>query len=369
VHTIQRRGRPGSGPLGDQYGIATECDDVAAVRAATGARYVFGHSYSGLIALEAARRDPGIAKLALYEPGVSVQGLISMDWIPRYRQFLAEGRPMDAFATFTIGMGPAAARRNPRWLMSVILRLVFRGEHRAKIFQLLDANLREHEEVGRLNDSYLNYREVSADVLLMAGGKSGLAWVAPAFDRLTRVLPSARVHTFPKLNHFGPDQKGPAEVADVVTPFLLSDTRIPEEILNQWEISDADRADLAGLPKAVQPFFHLDPQSQTRPTMRGGYYRIANDLGREIGVGRGGVVAADPLGEMPDCFVNSSIADLVEFLRETGSFQTGVAGMDEDEAAARVREIRERLRRRDPAAFAGDTWWSLVFEQLESGQL
>jgi pimeloyl-ACP methyl ester carboxylesterase len=222
VHTIQRRGRVGSGPQGPEYSIAAECADLAAVRAATGARYLFGHSYGGLVALEAARRDPGIAKLALYEPGVSVQGLISMDWIPQYRQFLAQGRPFDAFATFAIGTGPKAARRNPRWLMAAILRLVFRGEQRAKIFQLLDANLHEHEEIGRLDDSYPNYREVSADVLLMAGGKSDLPCVAPAFDRLTEVLPSARIHTFPKLDHVGPHRKRPAEVAETVTAFLLS---------------------------------------------------------------------------------------------------------------------------------------------------
>jgi pimeloyl-ACP methyl ester carboxylesterase len=222
VHTIQRRGRVDSGPQGPEYSIAAECADLAAVRAATGARYLFGHSYGGLVALEAARRDPGIAKLALYEPGVSVQGLISMDWIPQYRQFLAQRRPFDAFATFAIGTGPTAARRNPRWLMAAILRLAFRGEQRAKILQLLEPNLREHEEIGKLDDSYLNYREVSADVLLMAGGKSDLPYVAPAFDRLTEVLPSARIHTFPKLDHVGPHHKGPAELAETVTAFLLS---------------------------------------------------------------------------------------------------------------------------------------------------
>ncbi|MER7283965.1 alpha/beta hydrolase [Dactylosporangium sp. NPDC000244] len=221
VHTIQRRARTGSGPQGPGYSIETECADLTAVRAATGARYLFGHSYGGLVALEAARRDPGIAKLALYEPGVSVQGLFPMDWTAPYRRFLEQGRPFDAFATFAISTGPAAARRNPRWLMATILRLAFRGAKRAKIFQLLEANLHEHEQVGRLDDSYPNYREVSADVLLMAGGKSGLPHVAPAFDRLTEVLPSARVHTFLKLDHFGPDHKGPAEVAEAVTAFLL----------------------------------------------------------------------------------------------------------------------------------------------------
>lgn len=222
VHTVQRRGRRGSGPQGDGYGIAAECADLAAVRAATGARYVFGHSFGGLVALEAARRDPAIAKLAVYEPGVSVEGLFPMDWMPQYRRFLDQGRPFDAFATFAIGTGPSRAKRNPRWLMAAILRMVFRGEQRAKILELLEPNLHEHEEVGRLNDSYPNYGEVSADVLLMAGGKSDLPHVAPAFDRLTQVLRSARVHTFPKLDHIGPHHKGPAEVAEVTTAFLLS---------------------------------------------------------------------------------------------------------------------------------------------------
>lgn len=220
VHTIQRRARPGSGPQGDRYSMDTECADLAAVVAATGARYVFGHSYGGLIALEAARRDSSLTKLALYEPGVSVDGLFPTGWMPRYRQFLRQGRPFDAFAVFAAATGPAMARRNPRWLMAAILRLVLRGRRRATILSLLEANLHEHEQVARLDDSYPNYRDVKADVLLMAGGRTGVEYFPPAFQRLMQVLPSARLHTFPKLNHFGPDQKGPAEVARTVTAFL-----------------------------------------------------------------------------------------------------------------------------------------------------
>src|SRR3979411_2474317 len=59
VHTVQGRGRRGSGPRGHGHVTAADSADLAAVRAATGARYVFGHSYGGLVALEAARRDPG----------------------------------------------------------------------------------------------------------------------------------------------------------------------------------------------------------------------------------------------------------------------------------------------------------------------
>src|SRR5258706_10975779 len=129
------------------------------------------------------------------------------------------------------------------------------------------------------------------------------------------------------------------------TPCLAGGMRIPQETLQQWEITDADKAALADLPDAVEPFFQPDLQREAQPTMRGGLYRIANDLGREIGVGARGVLAVDPQHEMPDLFVNSSVADLAEFLRETGSFQAGVAGMHEDEAVARVGEIRERLER------------------------
>src|ERR1700760_1973202 len=45
VHVVQRRGGGGSGPQGGQYGIARECEDVEAVRAKTGARLIFGHSF------------------------------------------------------------------------------------------------------------------------------------------------------------------------------------------------------------------------------------------------------------------------------------------------------------------------------------
>jgi hypothetical protein len=141
---------------------------------------------------------------------------------------------------------------------------------------------------------------------------------------------------------------------------------IPPETLQHWDITDADKAALADLPDAVAPFFQADVQLEATPMMRGGFYRIANDLGLDIGVSARGVFAVDPENEIPDVFVNSSVADLAEFLRETGLFQAAVAGMDEEGAVGLVGEMRERLERRDPAAFAGDrTWWPLVFDQLE----
>jgi hypothetical protein len=56
----------------------------------------------------------------------------------------------------------------------------------------------------------------------MVGGKSNLRWVAPAIERLSEVLPVSEQKSFPALNHFGPDQKGPSEVAQAVEAFFLA---------------------------------------------------------------------------------------------------------------------------------------------------
>ena len=74
VHTIERRGRGESGPQGDDYSIVKECEDVLALQAETDAALVVGHSYGGLIALEAARNNTAFSRIAVYEPGVSLTG-------------------------------------------------------------------------------------------------------------------------------------------------------------------------------------------------------------------------------------------------------------------------------------------------------
>jgi pimeloyl-ACP methyl ester carboxylesterase len=81
VHTVERRGRGDSGSMGPDYSIASERADIAAIQSATGARCIFGHSYGGLIALNSAEGNKNFARVAVYEPGVSVGGCISSAWM------------------------------------------------------------------------------------------------------------------------------------------------------------------------------------------------------------------------------------------------------------------------------------------------
>jgi pimeloyl-ACP methyl ester carboxylesterase len=222
VHIVERRGRGRSSAQGADYSIGKECEDVLAVQRQTGASLLVGHSFGGLVALEVARSNPSLTKIAVYEPGVSIDGSIAMEWVPRYQRKLAEGEDLDAFVEFILGAGPDRIRRIPRWYLKLLLPLFMNARERQQRLALLHENLREHQEVARLDSSYENYCAISAQVLLMCGGRSDSAWVHVARERLTAVLPRSQTRVFPKLDHFGIDQKAPREVAKAVSAFFLA---------------------------------------------------------------------------------------------------------------------------------------------------
>ncbi len=74
VWTLDRRGRGHSGDNPD-YALQNEAEDIAAVIQAIGTQvHVFGHSFGGLCALEAALLTKSMASLILYEPPLSLAG-------------------------------------------------------------------------------------------------------------------------------------------------------------------------------------------------------------------------------------------------------------------------------------------------------
>jgi pimeloyl-ACP methyl ester carboxylesterase len=221
VHIIERRGRGLSSPQGDDYSMRKEREDVLALQQETSASFLVGHSFGGLVALEVARNNPSLTKVAVYEPGVSLDGSIPMDWMPGYQKKLAEKKYLDAFVEFSLGVDPDRARNTPAWLMKLLLPLFLRSHERKLMLGLLPENLREHQEVARLDSSYENYREIAAEVLLMYGGKSNSRWVDLAMERLATVLPRSETKVFPKLDHFGINKKAPREVARAVNVYFL----------------------------------------------------------------------------------------------------------------------------------------------------
>lgn len=221
VHTIERRGRGGSGPQGDDYSISKECEDVLALQVETGASLLVGHSYGGLVALEVARNNRALAKTAVYEPGVSIEGSMPMGWMPGYEKKLADGSEFDALVDFTLCVGPERLHKMPRWLMKLALLFFVSSRERRQWLALLPENLREWREIGRLDSSYEHYREVAAGVLLMYGGRSDSRAVTLAAERLAAILPQSETKEFPRLDHFGIERTAPREVAKAVSEYFL----------------------------------------------------------------------------------------------------------------------------------------------------
>ncbi|HWC29424.1 MAG TPA: alpha/beta hydrolase [Dehalococcoidia bacterium] len=223
VHVMERRGRGASGPQGDDYSIAKECEDVLALQAETGASLLVGHSYGGLIALEVARNNQIFSKVAVYEPGVSIDGAMPVSWMPGYERKLAANKRVDALVEFTLADAPPRIRRTPPWLMKLVLLLLITcSPQYRQMLNLLPQNLREWREIARLGNSYENYREISAGVLLMYGGRSDSTAVNLAMGRLPQVLAHSETRGFPRLDHFGIERTAPREVAQAVSAYFLS---------------------------------------------------------------------------------------------------------------------------------------------------
>ncbi|HEY0732208.1 MAG TPA: alpha/beta hydrolase [Chitinophagaceae bacterium] len=221
VHTLERRGRGRSGPQGDGYCIQKEIDDVLAVQRDTGAKFLVGHSYGGLIALEAARNNNTFTRIAVYEPGVSIDGSMPVYWMAGYEKKLAEKRNLDALVEFTLADAPARLAKLPAWMMKLMLRLFFiRYPNSRHMLKLLQQNLSEWREIVKLDGHYVDYREISAAVLLLYGGRSDSRAVDLVIERLPAVIPHCETRVFPKLDHFGIERTAPKEVAKEIGMFF-----------------------------------------------------------------------------------------------------------------------------------------------------
>ncbi len=220
VHILDRRGRGMSGPQGMEYSIKKECEDVEVVQEATKARYLIGHSFGGLVSLEFARLNQSFTKIALYEPGVTLSPE-NGDWLIKYEKAIEKKDDREAFTHFVRGAGHTPLTNLPLWYAKFILRVMVRGKNWDKKEKLLAENLNEHKEVYRLRDTYENYKNISADVLLISGGKSPQS-VTKTIHVLDQTIEKTQTKTFDQLDHFGPDNTGsPTEVAPHIKNFFL----------------------------------------------------------------------------------------------------------------------------------------------------
>jgi pimeloyl-ACP methyl ester carboxylesterase len=222
VHVLDRRGRGGSGPQGPRYSLQDEIDDLVAVREHTDASLVFGHSYGGLIALRSAALSDRLDCVAVYEPGISIDGSIPTGWTAHYRVLLQANDRRGAFAHFVQQSGQASTfvQHLPHWYLKTVLRVALKGEKWRRMDELQEASAAEHDEVGRAQNNVATFQPIHSRVLLLGGQRSPESMNSVPFAMLQNAIANCEIEILPGLDHLAPDEKDPAAVAQRLQRFF-----------------------------------------------------------------------------------------------------------------------------------------------------
>jgi pimeloyl-ACP methyl ester carboxylesterase len=229
VHVMDRRGRGRSGPQQPGHDLDVEVSDLLAVQAATGASVAFGHSFGGLVCLDAARRTDVFDRIAVYEPGVLIGGPAPGGWLPSYRGLLASGDRRGAFAVMVRsgGTAPRPLRLMPLWYSRLVLRLVVRGERWAQMEPLLETNATEHELIASVGDSAERYAGIRARTLILVGARSPASTGRDLLSALLAAIPGSRGEVLDGLGHLAATDGGARTVAQEVLRGLGADDPAP----------------------------------------------------------------------------------------------------------------------------------------------
>jgi pimeloyl-ACP methyl ester carboxylesterase len=197
VFTYDRRGRGDSGDTAP-YSTEREVEDLEAlITKAGGSVFVYGVSSGAALALETAKRNRGIKKLALYEAPFIVDNSrdpITKDYWVAIGDAIAADRRGDAVKLFLQSVGVPnfvlfIMRLTPVWpkLKSVAHTLPYDG-----------ALVQEYQRGKRLPTT--QWASVTIPTLVADGGNSP-AWMRSAMKELADVLPNAQYKTLPGQTH------------------------------------------------------------------------------------------------------------------------------------------------------------------------
>ncbi|QYB02686.1 alpha/beta hydrolase [Rhodococcus sp. USK10] len=192
VHLYNRRGRGDAPPRSEPYDVQQDVDDLRTVLENTGATDVIGHSSGGFIALTAALQLP-IARLALYDAAVSVNGLFPAQWLEGARAAARDGDVARAMAITGAGINTQSrASTLPLGVQIAMSRLLMRTPVGRTMGALLPMTLDESQAIARADGPASRWAGVTAEVLLVRGA-DGPPYYEQLSDALAAALPHGRV--------------------------------------------------------------------------------------------------------------------------------------------------------------------------------
>jgi pimeloyl-ACP methyl ester carboxylesterase len=211
VWALDRRGRGDSSDGGAaSYDVEREFEDVAAaVEAAGPEALLFGHSYGALLAAGAARRLPGLRRLALYEPPMG--GVLADEsWVQRFEARVEAGEGGAAVRQFLHDIGGYsqdeidAMEGTPVW------------DKRLEVAPTVPRELRAEHAVA-IGD--LGLERLDLPCLLLMGSESP-DWARRSTHAFATALPGAELNTLDGHGH-GAAVSAPELLAAELERFLL----------------------------------------------------------------------------------------------------------------------------------------------------
>lgn len=212
--TYDRRGRGDSGDA-PRSGFEREVEDLAAlVEAVGGGAFLYGISSGAALALEAASRLAGVARLALYEAPFVVDDTrrpVPPEYLAHLDGLLAEDKRADAVRYFMktgVGVPPAVValmRFMPAW------RKLKAVAHTLPYDTVL---IVDHQQGRALPEE--RWASATRPTLVLSGGKSP-EWTRNAMRALARTLPNAEHRTLDGQTHL----VRPKALAPVLRDFFL----------------------------------------------------------------------------------------------------------------------------------------------------
>ena len=207
VHCYNRRGRAGSAPQPDDYSVATEIRDLAAVMKATGSEDVVAHSFGGFVALQAARDMP-LRRLVTYDAAVSLSGNLNHRWRPELEQAVTEGQLNHAWAHLVQGLATAGPLSYlPLGALRMLSIMSARTNVGAEMRELLPTAVKEMRAVLDADAELADYTELTTPTLMLSGGWSP-GYFADTGRQLASAVPAIDFAVVPGQLHEGPIRPG-----------------------------------------------------------------------------------------------------------------------------------------------------------------
>jgi len=190
VHLYNRRGRAGAAPKTADYTVQQDIDDLAAILQETGSRTAVGHSGGGFVVLEAALQLP-LDRIALYDPAVSVDGMLPTAFLDDFAVAITAGQRARALALMSRGMRAAGKLSTlPLPVQQAMSALFLKTPIGRQMGDLLPATLQEVREIKAHEGPAGRYAPITADTLLATG-----AWSPPCYVGVNEALAGAVAHS------------------------------------------------------------------------------------------------------------------------------------------------------------------------------